>query len=614
MQTGFGTSGRLTLRRFLALLTAIILSLSAAAQQNPWTFNGIERVVALSDVHGDFHAMQATLASAGVIDADGAWSAANTHLIITGDLLDRGPDSRPVMDMVMRLEGEAQAAGGAVHLLLGNHEVMNLVGDLRYVADAEYAAFAADEDPEERELWYQRFLASLETDEEKTAARAQFDERHPPGFFGHRRAFRSDGHYGAWLLGKPLIVVVNETAFVHGGISPIVGELGLDGINGSLMSEVASYVTALETLVDAGVMDPAENFYRQPGVAAALLELPVDPAVITAAETLVSLSDSAIHSPESPLWYRGNVGCPAPVEQGRLNSMLRGMGANRVVIGHTPTSIRRILSRLDGMVLEIDTGMLKDYYKGSGQALVFEGETLQVIGEDGEVSEPVSHPRRVGLRPGGLSAAALERLLETGDVVLGEALTRDMMTAKVSADGVTVDALFIEDPRGKGFVPELAAYQLDRFLSLDMVPVAVAREVDGESGVLQLKPARSLNEGQRREAGRGASAWCPLADQWGAMYVFDALVHNPGRPLENMLYSQDNWQLMLNGHSKSFGYSKRLPGYLDNVELAIGGFWQERLEALTEQTVEEAFADTLDRRRRRALNGRRDQLLKEAEK
>ena len=69
--------------------------------------------------------------------------------------LDRGADSRRVMDLLMRLEQEAARAGGRVHLLLGNHEVMNLIGDLRYVADGEYAAYQDVETAEERERWFQ---------------------------------------------------------------------------------------------------------------------------------------------------------------------------------------------------------------------------------------------------------------------------------------------------------------------------------------------------------------------------------------------------------------------------------------------------------------------------
>ena len=60
-----------------------------------------------------------------------------------GDLLDRGGDSRKVMDLLMRLQREASAAGGQMHVVLGNHEAMNLLGDLRYVVAAEYAAYAA---------------------------------------------------------------------------------------------------------------------------------------------------------------------------------------------------------------------------------------------------------------------------------------------------------------------------------------------------------------------------------------------------------------------------------------------------------------------------------------
>jgi len=161
-------------------------------------------------------------------------------------------------------------------------------------------------------------------------------------------------------------------------------------------------------------------------------------------------------------------------------------------------------------------------------------------------------------------------------------------------------------------VPDLAAYRLDRYLDLDMVPVTVAREIDGDIGVLQYRPPATMNEQERRDKARGGSAWCPLPEQWGAMYVFDTLIHNPGRAQDRMLYSQDNWQLMLTGHEVSFETSRSRPGYLRDVPLAIGSYWQERLVALSEDVVEEMFADTLDRRRRRALSIRRDRLLEDA--
>ena len=107
----------------------------------------------------DYEATQSMLRQAGVIDEDLGWAGARTHLVIVGDVLDRGPDSRDAMDLLMRLEVEAESAGGMVHVLVGNHEAMNLVGDLRYVAKEEFSAFAGEETGEERARW----LAEFET-------------------------------------------------------------------------------------------------------------------------------------------------------------------------------------------------------------------------------------------------------------------------------------------------------------------------------------------------------------------------------------------------------------------------------------------------------------------
>ena len=139
------------LTRLLALLVAC--SLPVAASANEWQFSGVERIVAVSDIHGAYEPLVATLRNAGVLDTDLGWAGGATHLVIVGDILDRGPDSRDAMDLLMRLEAEAETAGGMVHVLIGNHEAMNLIGDLRYVAKEEFAAFADEETEEERARW-----------------------------------------------------------------------------------------------------------------------------------------------------------------------------------------------------------------------------------------------------------------------------------------------------------------------------------------------------------------------------------------------------------------------------------------------------------------------------
>ncbi|RLA27022.1 MAG: hypothetical protein DRQ63_06890, partial [Gammaproteobacteria bacterium] len=102
---------------WVGLLTAFIAPAAAFAEQLVWT--DVDRVVAISDPHGAYDAMVRTFQNAAVIDADQNWSGGATHLGITGDLLDRGAESRKVMDLVMQLESQAPESGGMVHLTLG---------------------------------------------------------------------------------------------------------------------------------------------------------------------------------------------------------------------------------------------------------------------------------------------------------------------------------------------------------------------------------------------------------------------------------------------------------------------------------------------------------------
>ena len=130
--------------RFLLLLSAALaLAAFAAAParaDSNWRWTGVDRVVAFGDVHGAYRELVALLQRAGVVDPSLHWSGGATHLVSLGDLVDRGPDSRAVLDLLMRLEDEAPKVGGVVHVVLGNHEVMNLTGDLRYVSEADYAS------------------------------------------------------------------------------------------------------------------------------------------------------------------------------------------------------------------------------------------------------------------------------------------------------------------------------------------------------------------------------------------------------------------------------------------------------------------------------------------
>ena len=179
----------------------------------------------------------------------------------------------------------------------------------------------------------------------------------------------------------------------------------------------------------------------------------------------------------------------------------------------------------------------------------------------------------------------------------------------MSGDDVTISAVFTKDENRRGLNPELAAYRLDRLLGLEMVPVTVSREIDGEKGSLQFVPGNTRTEEYRSTSGGGSGAWCPLPDQWGAMYIFDALVYNPGRRPSNMLYNLENWQLMLDNNSQTFSTKRGRPPYLAEAPLNISSFWRQALEGLDDRTLETNFSDVLDKRRITALARRRDQLL-----
>jgi hypothetical protein len=590
-------------------LLAVLAAAPIHAQD--WRVDDADRVVAISDVHGAYEAMVATLQSAGILDDELAWAGDTAHLVIVGDLLDRGPRSRDAMDLLMRIETEAQSAGGFVHVLIGNHESMNMIGDMRYVSREEYEAFAAEETPEERQRWFRAYLRRQPLPRDEAALLEKFDTTFPAGYFALRKAFGANGKYGQWLLNKPIIAVINGTAFVHGGLSPLVTEYGLDGVNVQLQAELRAFVEAVEILIAAEIFLPTDNSYDFADIVTNYMPgLSDPPELLAAIDTVQKLHRSSLITTSGPLWYRANVACGGVIERHRLDASLEAIGAERVVIGHTPTSTRQVQQRFDGTVVEIDTGMLRAYYKGSGNALVLYGDQVAVHNQSGgEPYAPVPHPRGVGERPHNMTAEQLEELLRTGEIV---STTEDKESGRtivqVNDGDHGVSALF-ERRGGRGFVPDVAAYRLDRLLELDMVPVTVVREVDGREGSLQFFPPKTTNEAVRRVNGRGSGAMCPLPDQWEAMYIFDVLIYNEGRTEQRMLYNTRNWGLMLIEHDRAFKASKGRPRHLENAPFEVSKGWQSALESLDDDVLRESLGDVLDKRRLSSLGIRRDELL-----
>jgi hypothetical protein len=596
----------------VALLCGGCASNIARAQPD-WRFSDVDRVVAVADIHGAYDAFEAILKKAELIDDSLSWNGASAHLVIVGDVLDRGPESRRALDLIRELEPQAAAAGGGVHLVLGNHEVMNLTGDLRYVSAAEYAAFADQEPAAIREAEFARYVADPARSENPGDARESFNAAYPPGFFGHRAAFAPDGEYGAWLLEKPFIVAINDTVFVHGGMVEAMLEQN-NNLNQRLATELNSYVIAIDSLVSANLLSRTTEVYDIPARAAEILEqADISESIAAAAKDLIGLDSLMLFAPDGPLWYRGNVGCNRLNEQERIASALQELSVEHLVIGHTPTQGALVLSRMDELLLRIDTGMLNDYYGGRAAALVIEGDKRSVIYEnESEFSGPIEQPRRVGVRPGNLSAGELEGVLRLADVGTSQRFDGTATLVKLVYRDIELLGLFTRANR-EDVRAEVAAYRLDRLLGLDMVPVTVARDIEGVEGSVQFWPQSSISETERREAGLGGSAWCPLSDQFKDMYLFDALIFNEARTLDRIRYSTDNLQLLLLGHDQSFSTERGRPAYLESLPVELTTGWRNALNSLDEATLTQSLGDVLDRRQIRALLARRDHLLDIAE-
>jgi Calcineurin-like phosphoesterase len=341
----FASFAALAIRASAAIALALLAPRPlpvAAASACEW--NGVDRVVAVGDVHGAYDRFVDILKAAGLVDAAGHWTGGSTHLVQLGDVLDRGNDSRKALDLLRQLEREAPMAGGKVHPLLGNHELMRMMGDLRFTIPGEYAAFARADSESTRSSYLNSPRPAVDRDQV---------EKMPLGFLEMRVAFGRDGEYGRWLRQLPVTITIDGFVFVHGGISQAFAAIGCDAINDRMRRE-------LTTDLDK-----------------------------TRAKPLESLAGRA----DGPLWYRGLAQEPDAFAP-QVDDIIAKLHARAIVVGHTVTTPGRVTARFDGRVIQIDTGMNPTYVPdGKASALEIRGEEVTAIYADRR--EPINVPTRV---------------------------------------------------------------------------------------------------------------------------------------------------------------------------------------------------------------------------
>ena len=641
--SGTNRCGAGRLRSILLALAAVAAACLAgrpalAGPQAVWTDVG--RVVAVADVHGAYAELTALLQSVGLIDDQARWTGGRTHLVSLGDLLDRGADSRKVMDLLMRLQREAEAAGGRVHVVLGNHEAMNVLGDLRYVDAGEYAAFAAEEDAAERQRRRSEFLAR-----QPGTTEADFERLFPPGYFGHRRLLGPQGTYGRWLLGLPVAIRIDDTAYMHAGPSRLLAGRSLEQLNRDYAAALAEYAAAEAALTEAGLLQFEDRYDRRFEAAQArLVALPPEAAreaLAAALERFRRADEEPLLGPAGPNWYRGAAFCNECAEADVLRPFLAQAGARRLVVGHTVARNATVVSRFEGALVKLDAGMNRAVYQGRPAALVTDASGSRV-----SYAMPVVPPATVPAEPLFLSSQkidedAVAEILASGTIETTVTCAPGVLETRVTLGGRSVNAVF-EAAGPEAVKRELAAWRMDRALGLGLVPATAARSHAGQDGVLQGRPVAWASEQDRQNARGGVAAglacqtvtaapqaeparrprpadgkaprlpaggWCDIGAQYRLAYAFDALIGNQARTPDRYLYDVDSGTLLLTGHDATFGTDTRLPKVLEAELAKVGPELTERLRRLDAAQVERAIGELVGARAVKPLLQRRDRIL-----
>ena len=268
-----------------------------------WQFKA-KRIAAISDIHGQYALMLRLLQAAKVLDNAGQWQFVNGHLVIVGDVMDRGDAVTSALWHLYSLQQQAAAAGGALHLVPGNHETMVLRGDLRYLNEK-----------------YQQVSQLLGQTQQQL--------------------YGADTVLGQWLRRQPLFVRINDSLFVHGGLSPAFASL---------------------------TASPAEilSQYRQ-SIGKSRDELKAQPL-----QALLQGSDG-------PLWYRGFFRTDSDFSTATLQQLLARYGAKRVIVGHT--TMDQVYQHHQGLVWSTDSD-IKDGEQG--EVLHFADGQWYKTGLDGQ--------------------------------------------------------------------------------------------------------------------------------------------------------------------------------------------------------------------------------------
>jgi hypothetical protein len=392
-------------RRWLSLvaIAALAFAAGAAGAQNT------PPIIVIGEVQGASDTVTTLFRSLNLIDDAGSWSGGDTVLIQTGDLIDGGENSRAAMDLFMRLQREAPDAGGRVIVfmrlqreapdaggrvivLMGNHEAMNILGELRDVNYRTYASFAGPDSEVRRDAFFDRFVAwrsqrAAATGTEFVADedfRAEWFALHPPGWVEYVEAMRRTGHYGRWLRSLPVAVEIDGILFIHGGLSPEMRGVPIQEINTRAADEIRRFDEDRDRMAAQGLCLPLSSAREM--VAAVTDEITALEALEAAERThgnprwalaselqhLQQWGSWSILSKHGPLWFDGASQWDEDRRLAEMQQILAASGFERIVTGQSHGAERVIETRFDDRVILASVDLSDNPYEGGGAPAALE--------------------------------------------------------------------------------------------------------------------------------------------------------------------------------------------------------------------------------------------------
>ncbi len=369
----------------LVALAALPATLRAQANSN-------SRVVVIGEVKGAANTVTGFLQHLGLIDENLHWSGGDAILVQTGDLVDGGEKVRSTLDLFMRLQDEAPGAGGKVIVLMGNHEVINILGELTEVNYLAFQDFAGpDSEARQRQFWEDwtswkagRAEAVGSAFAIDAAMRDEWFAIHPPGWVEYVESMRPDGVYGKWLRSLPVALKLGDVLFIHGGLSPSMTGMDIDSINRRAAEEIRRFDDRRASMSGAGLCLPISS-------AREMVEVINEEAIYVnglggskrsrekaRVDQLLEIQDLgqwgswSVLDDEGPLWFRGASLWSEDERGAQMAAILAEFGVERMVTGQSDGKEHLIRSRFDNSVLLVSVDMSDDPWAGGGKPAAVE--------------------------------------------------------------------------------------------------------------------------------------------------------------------------------------------------------------------------------------------------